>query len=119
MSDQDPTPEITQLTEEQVNRLVTADWLESVAKLIRSGAATGFDIAWDARYPKPLGNVVMSTEQLYGATEMKLLSARYAAKQQELATKIPVQDISDDIGDHKCDSEQCLVCRNRKNEQKS
>lgn len=114
MSDQD-MPEIPQLSEEQINRLITADWLESIAKLIRNGAATGFDIAWDTRYPKPLGSVVMSTEQLYGKTELKLRTAAYVAPQN----KIPVQDVSDEIGDHTCSSDACLVCRNRKNEQKS
>jgi hypothetical protein len=114
----DTPPEISPLTEEQVNRLIAADWLESIAKLIRSGSVTGIDIAWDTRYHKPLGNVIMSTEKLYGPVELKLLAAGPAPK-QELVTKIPVQDVSQDIGDHKCNLDTCLVCMNQKNKQKS
>ncbi|SRR5258708_2792992 len=107
-------PEIPPLTQDQLNRLLTADWLEQVAKMIRSGAANGFDIAWDTRYQKPVGTVQMSTERLQAPLELKML-AQIAEEQ----SKIRVEDVSEKIKDHACDSEECIVCNNTKNTQKS
>lgn len=118
MSDSKDLPEIPELTQAQLNRLLTADWLEQIARMVRAGSVKGFDIAWDMRYQKPVGNVSLGTEKLLAPLEIKL-TAQIAEETRKAEQAIPVHDISEEIRDHQCDSEACLVCNNRKNEIKS
>lgn len=105
-------PEIPSLSQEQLNRLLAADWLETVAKMMRKGAVTGFAIAWSEQYQKPVGKVEMSSIELTAPLESKLLRDIEEAK-AVAARQVPYFDLSEDAKNHaKCENPTCLVCNN-------
>lgn len=110
MSKPDPkSVVIPDLSQDQLNRLLAADYLESMANLIRKGTVSGFDFAWDQRFEKPVGKVIMSSLQFVAPLEAKLLEQMREAEAEE-ANKIQVEDLSEDLKNHKCDDEDCQVC---------
>lgn len=110
MSKPDPkSVAIPDLSQDQLHRLLAADYLESLAGLIRKGTITGFDFAWDQRFEKPVGKVVMSSLTLIAPLEAKLMQQMQEAEEAE-AKKIQVEDLSEDLKDHRCDDEACQVC---------
>lgn len=105
-------PEIPQLTKEQLNRLLCADYLEHVAKLIRKGGLTGFDFAWTDKHEKPVGRLEVLSLELTAPLEARLLNEMEEAR-QEAARKIPVQDMTEAIQQHgKCQDPYCVACNN-------
>ena len=105
-------PEIPNLTKEQLNRLLTADYLDAIAKLIRRGAVTGFDFAWDERYEKPLGNVVMTSTELVAPLETKLLKDIQEAMSTQ-KEQIRFEDLTQTLREHgKCSDPKCMACNN-------
>lgn len=112
MSDTKQTPElpaVPQLTQDKLNRLLCADWLESLATLIRKENVAGFNLAWDARYGKPVGPIQIESNLLKSPLELKLLSqiAEQEAKDKEI---IPYQDLTEDLKDHHCENPNCVIC---------
>jgi hypothetical protein len=108
----DPTmPDIPSLSKEQLNRLLAADYLVTIANLIRKGAVTGFDFAWDERYEKPQGHVVLSSLQLTAPLEAKLLADMANEKPPE--PPIIVEDATEAFKEHgKCENPRCMACNN-------
>lgn len=111
-------PNIPAPTKESFNRAICADYLEAIARLIRKGSVRGISFAWDDRIEKPIGTVNMSAEMLLGPMELELMQKASEMQAQE-QTSIPVEDISEDIKDHKCNHPGCLVCNNSKNVNKA
>jgi hypothetical protein len=108
MSEKD-LPAIPELTQAQLNRLLCADWLESIATLIRRGQVNGFNLAWDERVGKPEGPVQISANLLKSPLELKLL-AQIAQEEQAPKPEIIYQDMTEKLKDHDCKDPQCIVC---------
>jgi hypothetical protein len=98
-------PAVPELTQEKLNVLLAADWLESLATLIRKGTVTSFQLAWDTRYGKPVGPILIESNLLRSPLELKLLS-----QLAEQDAKIPYKDLTEDLKDHDCDDKNCPVC---------
>lgn len=106
----DPTTvPIQDLTKPQLHRLLAADYLESIAGMIRNGSVQGFELAWDARYEKPVGAVTVDSHALKGPLELRIISQIQKAEAE--ATAIDVEDISERLKDHSCEDDSCMACR--------
>lgn len=111
-SDSPELPNIPDLSQEQLNRLLAADWLETIAKMMRKGAVTGFDIAWDERYQKPVGKVEMASFELTAPLEAKLMRDIQEAK-ASAERQVPYYDMTEEIKNHaKCENPACMACNN-------
>lgn len=114
-TDRDTNPElpaITELTKDQLNRLVCADYLEAIAGMIRKGNVNGFDLHWDLSTDKPIGEVGLDANYLIAPLEAKIAGAMRAYAQQQAqaeARKIPVIDAT---GHEKCENPDCIACNN-------
>lgn len=110
---EDELPPIEQLSVKQANRLVTADWLRSIAKLIQTGVIDSFECAWNFDLPKPIGRFTASCEMLSAPLEAKLHEAVAVYKKEHLAV-IPVVDVTEQLKDHvPCEGdakENCALC---------
>lgn len=105
-------PEIPNLTQDKINRLITADYLETLAEMIRKGDLEGFDLAWDARYQKPVGKVALLSSEIKGPLEQKW-TAEILEQQKALEAQIQVYDAEEAVQTHgKCESEACMLCNN-------
>lgn len=103
-------PAIPELTREQLNRLLCADYLEYCAKMIRKGSLTGFDIAWNTSYEKPVGKLEIVSFELTAPLEANILrqiEEAKAAAAERAAKQIPVVDATEH---EKCTNEACVVC---------
>lgn len=89
---QDLLPPIEELTTDQANRLICADYLRTLATMIERGALQAFDLSWAARVAaKPIGKLVMDAGFLMcdAEKEFEQKIEEYKAKQ---AAKIQVED---------------------------
>lgn len=102
---------IPALSETQIHRLLAADYLETIANMIRKGTLAGFDIAWDERYEKPVGKIVMAAGAIIAPLEAQLRQ-QIAEEQAKAAQVIPVADFSEELKEHYCEDPQCYVCNN-------
>jgi hypothetical protein len=101
-------PAIPDLSPDQLHRLLCADYLESIARLIRQGQVTGFDLAWDMSAEQPAGRVEVESDTFVSPLKQRLL--RDIAEAQAAAAK-QIQVI--DATQHdKCDNENCVACNN-------
>lgn len=105
-------PPPNKAAEKNIRRLLCADYLETIATLIRKGAVTGFEFVWDEEMPKPAGSLEVVSDFLSTPLEIKLTEQAEAAKKAEAAkTKIELFDISDDVKKHeKCENPRCIAC---------
>lgn len=113
MSKTDPElPSIPALSEEQVRRLLTADYLEALAKMIRKGQITNFDIAWDQTLGKPVGVVEVDANVILAPLEVHVMQ-QMAEAQAKAERQIPYEDLTAEVAEHeKCDSPRCVACNN-------
>lgn len=108
-NDTDPElPAVPELTKDQLNRLVCADYLESLANMIRKGQVNGFDMGWDFTTEKPVGRVEIDSKVLIAPLEAKILQG-VAKQYAEAAKKIPVVDAT---SHEKCTNPHCVACNN-------
>lgn len=93
MSDETEVPSIESLTVRQMNLLVCADYLETIAKLIRKGSVTSLEFLWNSEIEKPVGKIVIDAGLLIGPTELKISRAitEYKSEQDK---KISVEDLT-------------------------
>lgn len=98
MSDkQDLLPPIEELTTDQANRLICADYLRAIAQLIEKGALQAFDLSWAVSVAaKPIGKFVMNANFLMCTAEAEFEQKieEYKAKQ---ASKIQVEDHTEEL----------------------
>lgn len=111
-SDKTDLPEIPALSREQVHKLLCADYLENLAKLIRRGAVSGFDLIWHPGYEKPVGKLELDSFELVAPMEAKLINDIKAAH-EAAARKIPVTDLTTQMEEHgHCERPDCYACNN-------
>jgi hypothetical protein len=111
MSQQKTNPElpsIPSLSSDQLHRLLCADYLESIAKLIRQGRVTGFDLAWDMSAEEPVGKVVVESDTFVSPLKQRLLRD-IAEAQAAAARQIQVIDATEH---QKCENPACVACNN-------
>jgi hypothetical protein len=109
-----PLPNIPDLTREQFHRLLAADYLVALAGLIRKGTVSGFDMAWDERFEKPAGKVMMSTAALQSPLEQRVLE-QIQEEREQAERQIDVSDMTEALQDHHCDNPACLACNDPSN----
>jgi len=96
MSETPELPPIPELTVGKAHRLICADYLRTMAKLIEQGAVEAFDFNWNTSFRKPIGKIVCSADFLTAPVESQFI-ANIAAYEAERAKKIPVVDITEDL----------------------
>lgn len=99
MSDENATPvlpPIPELTVGKAHRLICADYLRTLAKLIEQGGLEAFELAWNLSFRKPQGKVVTTADSLTGPVEAQFL-ANVRAYQEEQARKVPVIDLTEEM----------------------
>ncbi len=90
----DILPPIEDLTQDEANRLICADYLRAIARLIEKGAVSAFDLSWAAKVAsKPVGRFVTDASFLMCAAEAELTLKVEEYKTQQ-AKKIEVEDFS-------------------------
>jgi len=88
-------PDLKDLTKDQANRLICADYLRAVAGLIERGHVGAFELAWSNNtMHKPSGRVVMDSNFLIAPAE-----AEFQAKIEEAKDKISFEDLSEKLKD--------------------
>ncbi len=105
----DPTAPGSDISRKQLSRLLAADYLISIADEIRKGVISGFDFAWDERYEKPIGTILMSATSISSPLERKILR-QVEDLERQAAKKIYVEDISEKVKGHSCNDDSCIVC---------
>lgn len=115
MSESPEFPPIPELTVSQAHRIICADWLESVARMVRQGSVTAFDIAWNSDLEKPVGKFLGNASLLIGPIEPKLKAAVAAERQRQIDATTQVVDFTEQLKDHEpCEGEakeQCALCK--------
>lgn len=97
MSDS-PIPPIAELTISEMKRLVCADYLDQIAKMIRKGTLIGFELMWNTEIEKPIGKFVAEAGLLIGPVEAKITEDLNAYRAEQ-AKKISVTDLSEELKD--------------------
>jgi hypothetical protein len=101
---------IPDLTQEKVNRLLTADYLEHLADLIRKDKVAGLDLAWSPQLQKPVGRVILVSAEITGPLQAKW-EQEIADNLKAAQSVIPVQDLTQEIAEHgKCENPRCIGC---------
>ena len=96
----DLLPPIEELTQDQVNKLVCADYIRTLADMIEKGALSAFDLQWSAKLSnKPVGRLVTDAAFIICDAEQELTEKieKYKAEQ---AKKISVQDMTEVLKDN-------------------
>ena len=96
MSEIPELPPIPELTIGRAHRLICADYLRAIAKLIEQNAIDAFELAWNTTQRKPQGKIIASADFLTGPVESQFL-ANVAAYQAEQAKKIDLVDITEEL----------------------
>lgn len=114
MSEETPElPPITELTATRAHQLICADYLETMANLIRKGAVTGFEFMWNTQIEKPIGKYVGDSSMLIAPMESKIQNA-IADYRAEQAKQISVTDLTEELKEHEpCQgkaAEECALC---------
>lgn len=116
MSETPELPPIPELTAEHAHQFVCADYLESIARLIRRGAISGFDFAWNSSLEKPIGKFVGNCAMLIAPMETKIQQA-IADYREEQSKQISVVDVTEQLKNHEpCDEESaddCAICNTK------
>lgn len=99
-------PAIPDLTQDKLHRLMCADYLESVAGMIRRGQVNAFDLSWDLSTEQPVGRVEVDSSTLISPLKASLLQG-IAQKRAEMAQRIPVVDAT---GHERCENPSCMAC---------
>lgn len=108
-----PLPEIPSPSQEKLNRLLAANWLENLAVLIRDGQVIEFQLDWAPDLAKPAGPVTVQSKLLKSSLELKVayeISLEQAKAQEAAKPESYYSDFSEDLKDHKCDDKRCVVC---------
>jgi hypothetical protein len=109
----DPNTPIRDWKRKEANRKVAADFLRSLATLIEKEAVTAFDLSWSDEVLKPKGICAMAASAMTNPLEAEFM-AEVQKYRDELASKISVHDMIEDLKDHEpCSDEakdSCMLC---------
>jgi hypothetical protein len=96
-----------------IHRLLCADYLETIAVLVRNGMVTEFDFVWDLDDPKPVGSIVAVAGFLHTPLEIKMVEAQQEENRKEQESqKIQVFDVEKDVKNHEsCEDPRCIACQ--------
>ena len=112
-----PDPKTVEIpaAKKAIHRLLCADYLETIAVLVRNGSITEFDFVWDLDDPKPVGSIVAVSGFLHTPLEIKMVEAQREADRERKAQesqKIQIFDIEKDVKNHEaCEDPRCIACQ--------